>query len=75
LKGAVFDKRLLDGMENIIGRKTFNGLNIGTLYLPDKCIATRKREAINQDRTSTTGAQVARELGPGQANAFPQEIN
>ena len=67
---AMIQKRLLQGMQLLVGGKAFDGLYLGTRCLESGEGATDHRCAVDQHRADTALGFIATDLGAGQAQVL-----
>jgi hypothetical protein len=75
LKGVVFVKGLLHGMQRAIGGETFDGSDFGSIRLPNEHGARLYTRAVNVHHTCPALAGIAPDVRAREPQNFPQELN
>jgi hypothetical protein len=75
LQTVLLEKPLLDGMECRTIRQTLDGLQVVTIRLDREHGAGLDRLAVEQDRARAAARGVAADVGPGQSQILPDQVN
>jgi hypothetical protein len=75
LKGVVFVKGLLHGMQRAVGGETFDGPNFGSIRLHGEHGARLHTVAVNVHHTRPALAGIAPDVRACEPQTFPQELN